>query len=164
MTPGDIPEKLRKTISKQARPILMTHYITGYTALNISWPDRDQADWHTTSTFKPGANTNAGLIAGLNFSMTEHILGDTDIHDVSEFLRKSGVESPPTTTAAGYERAVFDMLYHFAAKGEPVPNIQAKDIDHEVDFKQVAHWIETCEMIPDDRKAVMLAWLEISDW
>lgn len=161
VTPGDIPEKLWETIRKQARPILMTHYITGYTALNINWPDRGQADWHTTSTFKPGANTSAWRIAGLNFSITEHILGDADIHDVSEFLRKRGVESPPTTKAAGYERAVFDMLHDYIVINRTViPNIQWKDIDDAVDREMIVGWIDRAvpEWISENDAVKMKEW------
>ncbi len=139
----------------------MGHYITGYTALSISWPDRTQADWHTTSTFNSDANFSAWRIAGLNYSMTEHILGDTDIHDVSEFLRKNGIENPPTNLSAGYERAVFDMLYHnIVVNQRVVPNIQWKDIDDAVDRDVVVEWIDRSvpEWVSESDSEKMKVW------
>jgi hypothetical protein len=44
---------------------------------------------------------------------------------------------------------------------KPVPNTQAKHIDHEVDFDIVRGWIDTVDL-PREQKAAMHAWLSIA--
>lgn len=135
-------------------------YVTGMTALNIPFPGRTAPDWHSHALVNQAAWTWSGEL----LMDTTHLIGMCGVYDATDALRQFAPETLDGTLAASYERAVFDLLYHFAIKDEPVPNIQAKDIDHEVDFKQVIRWIETCELLPTDRKVIMLAWLEISDW
>lgn len=94
---------------------------------------------------------------------TTHLIGMTDVYDATLALRQYASETPNGTLAGTYERAVFDLLYHFAVKGEPVPNVQAKDIDDSVDFAKVTRWVETCEMLPEHCKEVMIAWFTTSD-
>ncbi len=87
----------------------------------------------------------------------------TGVYDATSILRHYAQETPEGTLAASYERAVFDLLYHFAMVSKPVPNIQYKDIDDAIDAEQIKRWIETCEMLPEFRKATMLDWFKYSD-
>lgn len=154
----DFPEAGRvwRAIAKQR---LSQPYVTGMAALNLPVHGRTAPDWHNSVLVNQADWSWSGEL----LTDTAHLIGMSGVYDATNALRQFAPDTPDGTLAASYERALFDLLYHFAVRDEPVPNLQAKDIDHEIDFKQVIHWIETCEMIPDDRKAVMLAWLEISD-
>ena len=128
-------------------------YVTGITALNILWPGRAPADWHTHGLI----NRQGWSWAGVQLTSTDHLLGNQGLHDATKILRRYAPNTPAGTLAASYERAVFDLLYQAAVTGKPVPNIQAKDIDDAVDFELVKHWI--CSIgLPEQQKAAMLAW------
>ncbi|MGP4846188.1 hypothetical protein ACTXGQ_18820 [Marinobacter sp. 1Y8] len=89
---------------------------------------------------------------------TTHLMGMIGVYDATVALRRYAPETPYGTLAAGYERAVFDLLYTAAIRRKPVPNIQASDIDDAVNLDQVARWIESVEL-REDIKATMLGWL-----
>lgn len=91
---------------------------------------------------------------------TTRLLGHTGVYDATEELRRHVSDIPDGTLAASYERAVFDLLYHYAVKNVPVPNIQAKDIDHEVDFDLVRQWINKSNIEPEALKRTMLGWFQ----
>lgn len=130
-------------------------YITGITALNILWPDRPAADWHTLGL----ANVFAWSWAGQQLMSTEHLLGDQDLYEATSILRCYAPETPEGMLAASYQRAVFDLLYSSAIKRKPVGNIQAADIDDAVDFGLVIRWIESLDPLPAEVRNKMLAWL-----
>lgn len=134
-------------------------YLTGLTALNIPLDCRDRADWHTTHI----CNKKSWNIAGKNLISTQWLLGLVGVYDATAALEKAGVEIKVKVFAASYERALFDLLYHFlVVLGKPVPNIQATDIDDAVNFDKVRGWINDCqEFIPEDA-GKMKAWLDES--
>jgi len=133
-------------------------YVTGITALNIPWPDRLQADWHSLGLF----NGHAWCWSGEMLKSTEHLLGNQGLRDATEILRRYVPDTPEGTFAAGHERAVFDLLHHFTKIGKPVPNIQYKDIDHALDADQIKRWIQAVDL-PEEQKKTMLAWFDCSE-
>ena len=44
--------------------------------------------------------------------------------------------------------------------GEPVPNVQAKDIDDSVDFDLVKSWIRSADILSEETKATMINWFK----
>lgn len=89
---------------------------------------------------------------------TEHLIGEQNLYDATHVLRKYAPGTQAGTLAATYERAVFDLLFHFISQRKPVPGYQAKDIDDAVDFAKVRYWIEIAEL-PVNQKAAMFDWL-----
>ncbi|BEH13955.1 hypothetical protein MAALD49_13230 [Marinobacter shengliensis] len=83
------------------------------------------------------------------------------MYDATSELRRHAPDTPEATLAASYERAVFDLLHHYAVLDKPVPNIQACDIDHEVDFDLIRQWINESEALSEELKYAMLAWLRV---
>lgn len=137
----------------------MKTYITGLTALNLLAPGRRPAGWHTHGL----VNRENWCLSEKQFASTEHLLGDQGLYDATDVLRRYAPDTPDGTLAASYERAVFDLLYHFiVVKQKPVPNVQAKDIDDAVDFTLIADWIESADLSQDQRTA-MLDWLLASE-
>lgn len=133
-------------------------YITGLTALNIAKPGHAPADWHTH-----GLVNEKSWCWSDELASTEDLLGEKGLYDATDVLRRYVPETPAGTLAASYERAVFDLLYHFLfVKKKPVPNVQAKDIDDAVDLALVADWIESAAL-PQDQTDTMLRWLQASD-
>jgi len=53
------------------------------------------------------------------------------------------------------------LLHHYAVLAQPVPNVQAHDIDHEVDFDLIRQWINESEYLPGGIKTAMLTWLRV---
>lgn len=130
-------------------------YITGLTALNIPIPGRIFADWHTSGLF----NRENWLWSGQHLLDTTHLLGDAGVYDATKSLRQYAPEAPQGTLAASYERAVFDLLYHFSKVGKPVPNVQYRDIDDAINAEQIRRWIKAVDL-PESQKTVMLVWFQ----
>lgn len=143
------------------------YYVTGTTALNLPIKGRTQALWHTLSALKP-ESLRAWRIAGLNYSSTEHILGLVQVYDIQGLLSQFGITTSPSHYAAGYERAVFDTVYHHAIHHSRVVNVQKSDIDDVVDFKLVIQWTKDCRkkgLLTSETSETMLSWLDNStDW
>lgn len=143
------------------------YYITGVTALNLPIPGRPQALWHTLSTLKP-AGLSAWRVAGRNISSTEHILGQKQVRDIQGLLSKHGIAGSVTHYAAGYERAVFDLVYHHITHNTRVVGVQMSDIDDVVDFQLVIHWTKESQklgLLKTETSEIMLSWLQNStDW
>lgn len=150
--------RLWKALAQRERSDL-TQYVTGITALNIPIPSRVFADWHSYGL----ANVHAWSRSGTTLIDTSHLLGMTGVYDATEALRRYAPDTTTGTLAATYERAVFDLLYHSAMTGKPVPNIQAKDIDDSVDFDLVKSWIRSADILTEDRKATMIDWFTYCD-
>jgi len=138
---------------RRERDELTTTYVTGLTALNIPWPDCHMADWHSQVLTDP----KYWLWSGRHLTATNHLLGNEDVYDATEILRRYALDTPDNTFAAGYDRAVFDLIHHFTQKGKPVPNIQYKDIDDAIDAERIKRWIEVVDL-PAAQKAAMLDW------
>src|SRR5690554_7481260 len=137
-------------------------YVTGVIALNFPFLGRVQALWHTTSTLQEKAFP-AWRIAGISFTCTSHLLGSENLHDVSDLFLSHGIINPPTSVAAGYERVLFDILYHhLVVRRTPVVGVQRDDIDDAVDFKLVSRWAKRLHTVGDlahqDLRSI-LTWL-----
>lgn len=151
----DFPEagRVRKELAKRGSGRL---YITGITALNIPKPDGRSADWHSQALVKRDSWTWSGDL----LMDTTHLIGMAGVFDATNVLRQYSPDTPDGTLAAGYERAVFDLLHHFSMIGEPVPNVQAKDIDDSVDFDLVKSWIRSADILSEETKATMINWFK----
>ncbi|WP_273205188.1 hypothetical protein [Marinobacter subterrani] len=132
-------------------------YLTGLTALNLNMEGRTAPGWHSTYLYL----WENWTWSGDSIMDTTHLLGQRGVYDASSALRRHAPDTPDATLAASYERAVFDLLHHFAVLRKPVPNIQAHDIDPEVDFDQIRQWINESEGLPEEIKSAMLAWLRV---
>lgn len=137
------------------RKLTPIRYLTGLTALNLMMEGRTAPGWHSTYLF----NRASWAWSGDLIRDTTPILGYRGIYNATEELRRHVSDLSTVILAASYERAVFDILYHYVVECEPVPNIQAKDIDHEVDFSLVRQWINESDINSERLKARMLSWL-----
>jgi len=133
-------------------------YLTGLTALNIPIPGRLPADWHSFGL----ANVHSWMWAGTTLRDTSHLIGMTGVYDATEALRRFAPETTEGTLAADYERAVFDLLYHFVMISKPVPNIQARDIDDAVDFGLVKSLIRSADLHTETQET-MIDWFRYCD-
>ncbi|MDC9602799.1 MULTISPECIES: hypothetical protein [Gammaproteobacteria] len=133
-----------------------TRYLTGLTALDLDMQGRTAPGWHSTYLYL----WENWTWSGDSIMDTTHLLGLRGVYDATSELRRHAPNTPESTHAASYERAVFDLLHHFAVLDKPVPNIQAHDIDHEVDFDLIRQWINESELLPLEIKSAMLAWLK----
>ncbi|WP_375172117.1 hypothetical protein [Marinobacter sp.] len=131
-------------------------YLTGLTALDLNMENRTAPGWHSTYLYL----WENWSWSGDSIMDTTHLLGLRGVYDATSELRRHVPETADATHAASYERAVFDLLHHFAVLGKPVPNIQARDIDHEVDFALIRQWINENETLSEEIKSAMLAWLK----
>lgn len=139
-------------------------YITAQTALCTVHPGRPKPLWHSL-----GSST-VWAIAGQNFPDTSHLFGDREIVDISEFLRLSGMPVD-LSRCASYERAVFDLLYHYIEQNNRmvpsnrvVPNIQPTDIDDVVDFGRITAWVRDWERSGQLRRGEAIRdWLKSED-
>ena len=134
-------------------------YVTGLTALNIPMPNGTTADWHSHGL----VNRDHWTWSNDLLMDTSYLIGMAGVYDATKALRQYSPDTPDGTLAASYERAVFDLLHHFSMIGEPVPNIQAKDIDDSVDFDLVKSWIRSADILTEERKARMLDWFKCWD-
>lgn len=144
------------------RPIVVDDaptYVTSFSALNIPVEDRHPPDWHSEVLHDP----KRWSWSGKHLSSTAHLLGMIGVYDATEALRSFVPSTPDGTLAATYERAVFDLIYHFTQLDKPIPNVQAKDIDDAVDFDKIITWIRSVDM-PQRQQDEMIAWLEESDY
>ena len=133
-------------------------YITGRTALCTLHPGRLKPFWHSIGS------PDKWTIAGQNFSSTYCLFGDREIIDISEFLALSGMPVN-LSRCASYERAVFDLLYHFIEQNNRVvPNIQPTDINDVVDFDRIIAWVWEWERSGHLKHGeAMRDWLKIED-
>jgi len=132
-------------------------YITGLTALNLNMEGRTAPGWHSTYLYL----WENWTWSGDSIMDTTHLLGHRGVYDATSELRRHAPDTPEATHAASYERAVFDLLHHYAVLAQPVPNVQAHDIDHEVDFDLIQQWINESEELSGEIKTAMLAWLRV---
>ena len=141
----------RVTSSPVAAPL----YITGISALCLPI-DGFSALWYTQSLAAP----SNWQVAGYNMTGAGDLLGVAHLREVGGYLRDLGV-NVETVWAADFERATFDFLYHFLEiRKQPVPNLQATDIDGSVDFELIARWIdETAPFLSDETPEAMRRWL-----
>jgi hypothetical protein len=154
----DFPEagKIWQTLAKKRSA---KRYVTGLTALNIPMPDGTTADWHTHGL----AHRDNWTWSGDLLMDTSYLIGMAGVHDATQALRQYSPDTPDQTLAANYSRAVFDLLHHFSMIGEPVPNIQAKDIDDSVDFDLVKSWIRSADILSEETKATMVDWFKFME-
>lgn len=144
------------------RPVVIDDapsYVTSLSALNIPIEHRNPPDWHSAVLNDP----KKWSWSGKHLSSTAHLLGLRGVYDATTALRLFVPSTPTGTLAANYERAIFDLLYHFTQLGEPIPNIQAKDIDDAVNFDEIISWIRSVD-ISQQQQDKMIAWLEKSDF
>jgi|TARA_Y100001001_G_C8010975_1_gene309662 hypothetical protein len=132
-------------------------YLTGLTALNLNMKGRTAPCWHSTYLHL----WENWTWSGDSIMDTTHLLGNRGVYDATNELRRHAPDTPEATHAASYERAVFDLLHHYAVLAQPVPNVQAHDIDHEVDFDLIRQWINESEYLPGGIKTAMLTWLRV---
>ncbi|MFN2350181.1 MAG: hypothetical protein ABR558_11515, partial [Thioalkalivibrio sp.] len=85
-------------------------YVTGLTALNIPLEDGTSADWHSSGL----VNRQNWTWAGVRLASSDHLLNDAGVYDATEILRRYAPDTPHGTLAATYERAIFDLLYHYS--------------------------------------------------
>ncbi|WP_225316729.1 MULTISPECIES: hypothetical protein [Marinobacter] len=143
---------------------MVAPYITGQTALCTLQPGRLKPFWHDMGSPAVWA------IAGQNFPDTSYLFGEREIVEISEFLALSGM---PVNLfrCASYERAVFDLLYHYIEQNNRmvpnnrvVPNIQPTDIDDVVDFELITAWVWDWERSGHlEHGAAMRSWLKADD-
>ncbi|WP_029654879.1 hypothetical protein [Marinobacter daepoensis] len=137
------------------RPLV---YVTGLTALNIPNEDGDAPGWHSHQL----ANRERWTWSGSKIESTVHLLKREGIYDATEILRRYAPETPEGTLAANWDRAVFDLLHHFSKIGEPVPNVQYKDLEHAINADQVKKWIASVDL-PEAKKRTMHLWFKDED-
>lgn len=134
-------------------------YLTGITALCI--PDHDGFTplWYSSAL----GNTRAWQVAGFNLASSSTLLGAQGLYDATSLTKAHGIEAN-TLWAATYERAVFDLLYHYCHLNErAVPNVQASDIDDLVDLDRVLCWIQDLSAFLDQTSVLrMHQWLGVS--
>ncbi|WP_199452584.1 hypothetical protein [Marinobacter sp. bablab_jr008] len=132
------------------RPLV---YVTGLTALNIPNEVGEAPGWHSHQL----ANRQRWTWSDIQIESTARLLGREGVYDATDILRRYAPETPEGTLAANWSRAVFDLLHHFSKIGEPVPNVQYKDIDHAINSEQVKKWIASVDL-SDELKRSMYRW------
>lgn len=113
-------------------------YLSGASALALPpTSDAHPALWYSNSLRNP----KGWQVAGMNLVGASALLGTSGLWDATEPLRALGLPVEKVW-CAHYERAVFDLLYHFCeVRSAPVPNVQVSDIDDVVDIEKVSEWV-----------------------
>lgn len=114
-----------------------SHYLTGTAALSIPDETGEAADWHFDEAFlREGTRFR---VAGVNFPVTSHLLGDEGIRECSAIMRKRAVPLPPGQPfyAANFARSVLDVLLATTEKHQRADFLNAAELLSPDDFGEV---------------------------